>query len=207
MLSIQIVDGRGKINSAAVTGDEELCVIQVPHPPLTPQKVKPFHSFLTLDGTDGGDNDMGIDGSVTNVDFFIGANTDDRYITRLSFIVGYSASGKPFQWADGVALTNGSRLFYSNKDGEHDIHDAVKSNQDLFRLEENWIPTSWEVRHVNANNDFGYFINFDLTSLVPPFGVKLDSGTKQRLTMRIRDDAGADADTFNCIAYGFDRFK
>ena len=76
----------------------------------------------------------------------------------------------------------------------------------MFRLSFSPIPTAWEVRGVNGINDFGYFTSVDLTKLGLPFGIKLDAGSTQRLTMRIRDNAGTDADTFNVICYGFDRY-
>ena len=208
MFNFLLWDGKGKKNAAAVTDDQEVCTINAPYPPFTQQKVRPFRQYLTDDGLADGTNDMGVDGSVTNVDYFISAKEDeDRYITSLNFIVGYATSGKPYLWADGAALTNGSRLFYSSQRGEVDIHEGILNNQDLFRLSFSPIPTAWEVRHVNANNDFGYFISMDITKLGLPFGVKLDAGSSQRLTMRIRDNAGTSAASFNCIGYGFDRFK
>ncbi len=210
MFNFKLWNGKGKKVAAAVTDDQEVCTIAAPYPPLTEnlQKVQPFRQFLTDDGLAAGTNDMGIDGSSTNVDYFIPAKIDeDRYITSLNFLVGYGTSGQPNEWADGTALTNGSRLFYTSQRGEIDIHEGIKSNQDLFRLSFSLIPTAWEVRHVNANNDFGYFISMDLTRLGLPFGVKLDKNSSQKLIIRIRDNAGTDADTFNCIAYGFDRFK
>jgi hypothetical protein len=56
-------------------------------------------------------------------------------------------------------------------------------------------------------NDYGYFTNVDLTRMGTEYGIKLDAGSTQRLTVRIRDNAGTAADSFNCIAYGFDRFN
>jgi hypothetical protein len=202
---------RGGNNSqvgAAVTNDQELCTIVTPYPPLSNQKVRPFRQYLTDDGLFDGSNDMGIDGSVTSQDFYIAASpTDDRYITSLNFIVAYGSSGQPNLWADSTALTNGSRLFYTSSRGEVDIHEAIKSNQDLFRLRFDPINTAWEVRHVNAANDYGYFISVDLTKLGLPFGIKLDRGSSQRLVISIRDNVGLTADTFDCICYGFDRFE
>jgi hypothetical protein len=40
-----------------------------------------------------------------------------------------------------------------------------------------------------------------------PYGVKLDAGTTQKLTLRVRDNAGTAADIFTAIAYGFERFE
>jgi len=207
MFSFRLFDGLGKKKPVGVTEDNELCTIVTPYPPLIEQKVKPFRQYLTVDGESDGSNDMGVDGSVTNADYYVPADAEnDRYITTLNFIVAYATSGAPYQWADGAALANGSRLFYTSMRGEQDIHEGIKSNQDMFRLSFSTIPSSWEVRHVNANNDYGYFITMDLTKLGLPFGIKLDAGSNQRLIMRIRDNAGASADSFNCIGYGFERF-
>jgi len=207
MFNFNLFGGSGNKVAAGVTDDQEVCTISAPYPPLTVQKVKPFRQYLTDDGLAAGTNDMGIDGSVTNVDYFIAADpSEDRYITTLSFIMGYGGTSKPYLFADVAELTNGCRLFYNSQRGEVDIHEGIKTNQDMFRLSFQLIPTAWEVRHVNANNDYGYFITMDLTKLGLPFGVKLDRGSSQHLTMKIRDDV-TDADSFNCIAYGFDRFK
>jgi hypothetical protein len=208
VIKSQIYSARGDKTGAYISDQGGLYVTEIGSPPLVPQKTNPFRQYLTTDGTPSGSNDMGIDGSSTNVDFYIPASdTKDRYITALSFIVGYGASGQPNQWADGTALTNGSRLYYTSVKGEQDIHDGIKSNQDLFRLSNQLIPTSWEVRHVNTNNDYGYFIYFDLRVLTASYGIKLDRGTQQRIIMTIRDNAGTAADTFNCLAYGFERFE
>ena len=207
-LDIKIEDGQGNRNFAEVTNDNELVVIASPYPPFHAQKVRPFRMYLTDDGTTSGSNDMGIDGSVTNVDFFIDASeTDDRYITSLNVEVAYGTTGQPNEWADGTALTNGMKLFYISTLGEVVIHDAIKANQDFFRLGFTLIPTSWEVRHLGASNDFGYILPIDLTKLGLPYGIKLDAGTSQKLVITVRDNAGTLADTFNIIGYGFDRFE
>ena len=202
----QIVNDKG--NTADVTQDRELLVINAAYPPFAEQKVQPFRQYLTADGTATGSNNMSVDGSGTNVEFFIpAAQENDRYITSLNFIVGYASTGQPHEWADGTALTNGTRLYYSNRAGEHDIHDGIKSNQDLFRLSFSPIPTGWEVRHVNAANDYGYFISTDLSRMGLPFGIKLDAGSNQKLVLLVRDNVGTAAASFNCIAYGFERFE
>lgn len=208
MFNTVLWGGNGNKKPAAVTDDHELCMIGAPYPPLTTQKVQPFRQYLTDDGLAGGTNDMGVDGSSTPINYYIPSKpTEDRYITTLNFIIGYGSSGQPNEWADGTALSNGCRLFYESQRGEVDIHEGITSNQEFFRLSFSPIPTAWEVRHVNASNDYGYFITLDLTKLGLPFGVKLDRGSSQRLVMTIQDNAGTDADSFNCIAYGFDRFK
>jgi hypothetical protein len=205
MIDVGIKNGTGV--SARISQDGELRTIGSPYPPFEEQKVQPFRQYLTDDGTDTGSNDMGVDGSVTNVEFYIPSSpNNDRYITSLSFIVGYGAAAQPNQWADVAALTNGSELYYLNRNGTRYIHDGIKSNQDMFRLSPNSVPTLWEVRHVNANNDYGYFITTDFTKMGFPFGIKLDATSTQKLVCKIKDNA-TDADSFNCIAYGFERFE
>lgn len=193
---------------ATITRDNELKVINTPYPTLDVQKSRPFRQYLSDNGLVSGSFDMNVDGSSTNQQFFVqSVGDDDRHITQLSFIVAYSSSGSPYEFGDSTALTNGVRIFYESIQGEYDIHDSINSNQDFFRLSFSLIPTAWEVRHVNALNDFGYFINLDLTKMGFPYGIKLDMGTQQKLAVVIRDNVTANLDTFNCIAYGFDRFE
>ena len=208
-MAIDIIqkDGSGKDYKSEITKDGEDLVISSSYPPLKPQKVRPFRQYLTDDGLSTGSNDMGVDGSVTNADFFISAVPDyDRYITTLNFLMGYGATSKPYLFADVAAITNGCRLFYESIKGEVDIHEALQTNQDFFRLSFNQIPTSWEIRHLDANNDYGWIITLDLTKLGLPFGIKLDKDTTQKLCMRIRDNC-TDADSLNVVAYGFERFE
>ena len=203
---VKIVNGNGV--EMAVTRDQEALVSVSTYPAFRKQKVVPFRQYLTVDGLSSGSHDMGISGAVTNVDFFIPASvTDDRYITNISLILGYGTSAQPFQFADSTALTNGIRFFYqSSSQGEIDIHEGIKSNQDFFRISHSQVTSGWEVRGIGAVNDYGYFITMDLDSFVPPYGIKLDAGTTQRLVMCIRDDC-TNADDFSAIAYGFDRFE
>lgn len=208
MIKSQLFDSTGNKKGLGITSEHAALVTNLPYPPLGSQKTKPFRQYLTVDGTASGSNDMGVNGSVTNVDFYVQADDEnDRYISNLNIIVGYGASAQPFQWADGTALSNGTRLFYESRFGQQDLHDGIKSNQDMFRLSLELIPTAWEVRGVGATNDYGYFINFDLAKIIYPYGIKLDRGTNQKLIMTVRDNAGTAADTFNVIAYGFDRFE
>ncbi len=207
-LPIHITDARGTKNKVAVHEDGALGVISHPEPPFLPQKTEPFIQLFTDDGTSDGSSDMAIDGSVTNVKFYIPSHPDhDRYITELNILVAYAAAGAPFKWADGVALTNGSTLTYTGVTGTRTLHSGITSNQDLMRVNKNGVSPAWEVRHTNANNDYGFFTSISLSDMMPPFGIKLDAGTNQKLTLTVRDNTGLDADTFNILAIGFDRFE
>jgi len=194
--------------SAHITKDSEVLATVSVDPPMIVQKKKVFRQYLTVDGLSDGSADMGIDGSSTNVDFYVEADSkNDRYITNISMIMAYGTSSQPYKFADVAELTNGIRFFYeSAHDGEIDIHDGMKSNQDLFRISHISVDANWELRGIGALNDYGYFITVDLESFSPPYGIKLDRGTRQRLVMCVRDDC-TDADDFNAIAIGFDRFE
>lgn len=99
------------------------------------------------------------------------------------------------------------RIFYLSPRGEVDVHEGIKSNQDMFRLKTGGTVSNWEVRHVNSNNDYGYFVLSDFQILfATPFGIKLDAGTNEKLVISIKDNMITDTDSLNCIAYGFDRF-
>ena len=204
MAKVEITNGKEE----AKLEDQHLLVMTSSYPSIQQQKIRPFRQYMTVDGTPSGSNDMGVNGSSTNVEFCVSADgSTDRYITNISLIVGYGTSGQPYQWADGTALTNGIRLYYTYQQGEVDIHDAIKTNQDMFRLSHSQVQDSWQIRGIGASNDYGYFITTDMESFMPPYGVKLDMGSSQKLAFTIRDNVGTSADIFNAIAYGFDRFE
>lgn len=204
MAKVEISDGKQFVK----VENQKLNTIQAPFPPLEPTKIRPFRQFFTVDGTPDGTSDMSVDGSVTEQTFCIPADGDvDRYITNVSIIVGYGTAGFPYEWADGTALTNGIILRYDYAQGSIDIHDSIKNNQDFFRLSHEPVRSDWELRGIGAANDYGYFLTIDLENFMPPFGVKLDKGSAQSLNFVIRDNVSTSADTFNAIAYGFDRFE
>lgn len=196
---------------ADVTSDHELLVTLSDAPVFTPQKTRPFRRFFTIDGIASGDNDMGQDGSVNELEFYIPAdNKEDIYITHVSIILGYGASGQPFLFGDLSALINGIRFYYRSQSGEVDVHDAIHSNQDLLRLSSARVNASWELRGIGSMNDYGYFITIPLTHFSPNNGVKLDAGSTQKIAFIVRDTMAAVSgvsDTFNAIAHGFCRFK
>jgi len=205
MIKSKIFDGGGTGGSAHVM-ENGLVVSMLPFPPSVESKTVPYRQYFTDDGLSTGSNDMGVDGSSTNQEFWIPASTEaDRYITSLSIEVAYGTSGEPNEWADGTALTNGVRFYYKESLQEIDIHDAIKNNQDFFRLSSDTIATSWEIRHLGATNDYGYILNVDFFRFGLTYGIKLDKGSSSKIIFSIRDNVGADADTFNVIAYGMDK--
>jgi len=195
--------------NAVILPEGEQLVSLYTCPPLLPQKNKVFSQHFTDDGTASGSNDLGVDGSATAVEYWIPADGDnDRYIVTLSSILGYGGSAELFEFADsGAALTNGVKLSYTDTHGAETTIMNPKANYSFQRASFAPISTDiWEDRGFAGTGDYGYFVTIDLSRIMPPYGVKLDRGTKQKMTITIRDDC-TDADLFNCAAFGFERFE
>jgi len=210
MLKTNITDGRGSGNSASVE-DEALVVTQYTCPPMIPQKNKIFRQYLTDDGLSTGNSSMLVDGSTTSAEFYVQADADDdRYITAINFEVSDDGSKLKFFGATNI-LTNGCILCYERDLEIIFIHSAIKTNWDLMRMglvKNSPLVEIKPSKDVNAKVD-AFISVIDFTALMPPYGIKLDRGTKQRLVLTVQDDLTAAnmPDTFDGIAYGFDRFE
>jgi len=203
-------DGAGTGRSAKVSDQFALLVSDVGCPPLMQQKNRVFRQYLTDDGTASGSEDMVVNGSTTAVEFWVKAdNNDDRYITTLSFIIA-DVNATLNEFGNVTALTNGCQLYYETLAQTTIIHSTLKTNFDFVRLclgqpAFGDATTAFRASNVVGNSE-GYLPVLDLRRLVPPFGIKLDRGTTQRLVLKVRDDCTG-VDGFDCIAYGFDRFE
>jgi hypothetical protein len=190
--------------------DESLVVTQFTCPPLLPQKNKIFRQYLTDDGTSSGSNDMLVDGSSTNQKFWVEAHdNDDRYITMVSFVIGDGGAALN-EFGNATALTNGCLFEYERSGETVTIHEGLKSNWDFVRmccLNPSFGDAASAFRGTNIEGGAeAYAPVMDFTKIIPPYGVKLDAGSNQRLMLTIRDDCTV-PDVFNAIAYGFDRFE
>jgi len=208
VIKSNITDGAGTGQQASVLSEGELLVSQHSSPPLLPQKCRVFSQFLTVDGTSAASNDLGVSGAVTPVEYWVPAAEDaDRYITKLSFVVGYASAAYIWEFADlNAALTNGVKIYYTDSNREEVTIANPTRNSSFLRLglSSGIIPTAWELRHLGATNDYGFLTATNLSEFMPPYGIKLDMGTNQRLSILIRDDCTS-AVTFNCRAFGFER--
>lgn len=209
-IKARILDGLGKGYEAHVTSENAILVSNYTCPPLIPQKNKIFRRYLTADGTSTGSNDMLVDGSTTNQEFFIPADNDnDRYITAISFVIGDGGAALN-QFGGIAALTNGCKLYYYDHEFEEVIiHNSLKSNWDFVRMclgQPAFGDGAGAFRGTNVEGGAEAFLPvLPLSQLMPPYGIKLDLGTQQKIALVIRDDCSA-PDVFNAIAYGFDRF-
>lgn len=209
-IKAQMLDGRGSGQTASVM-DEALFVIQAPYPPLTTQRVKPFRQYLTTNGTAGGTSSLKVVGSLAApVLYYVSADSDnDRYITALSFVIS-GPGARLDQMGAAAALTNGCHLYYSAGEGDVTIHEALKSNFDFVRLclgNPAFGTGADAFRGTNVvGNDEAFIPVLNMAQMLPPYGVKLERGSTQKLVLAIRDDTTAAAIAgFNCLAYGFDR--
>lgn len=209
-LKLHLQDSTGSNEGCAVI-DNSLLVMQQPYPPIGVSKMYVFRRKMSLDGTATGTSDMRVLGTLAApVKFYIPADEpDDRYITMLSFVIA-GAAATLSEFSTVPALTNGCRLYYEQPSGEKVIHDALKSNWDFVRLCNGQPAFGSGADVFRATNVIGtseaYIPTLDLTKIMPPYGIKLDRATNQRLVLEVRDDLTAVAITaFDVIAYGFDR--
>jgi hypothetical protein len=206
-----IKDGTGSNRSVKVFPDNSLFVSSAALPPVGTGGAGAiiFRQYMTDDGTSTGSSDMKVNGQSSETSFFIPAHPErDRYITTLSFEIA-DGSATLNKFGNLTALTNGCELRY-----EHDtlgfitIHEALKSNWDFVRLCLGSPPLGGATDAFKANNvsgaSEGYIPVLDLSRFLPPYGIKLDAGTSQKIELIVKDDVTG-VDLFDVIAYGFDR--
>ena len=197
-------------NTAEVDNDKELIVTSRGYPPTGEQKVLPFRQYLTSDGTEGGSSDMRVDGSSTPQDFYIGSHSaQDLYITYLSFVIA-DAGAVLNEFGSLSALSNGGTIFYERSDQTVTIADELQTNFDYVRAclgnpSFGDGAAAFRANNVSGNSE-AYIPVLDLTKILPPYGIKLDAATTQRLVHRVNDNV-SNLDQFDCIAYGFCRLS
>jgi len=208
----KIIDGTGSKSAAKVTVNNELLVttgLGIPPFGLT-QRVVPFRQHLTTNGEATGTSSMLVNGSSTNVEYYVQANsTNDRYVSVMQFLIADTVMTLN-KFGGITALTNGCQLFYSSKlTGVQYLHLALKSNFDFIRLSRGnpsfggGAADAFLAGDVIGNSD-AYIPNIDISQIIPPYGLKLDAGSDQKLTFKIRDNVST-IDAFDCIVSGFER--
>lgn len=208
-LPVKIHDSKN--GQSVAIENNALVTVTEPFPPFGKSKTYIYRQHMTTDGTITGTSSMKAVGTLAApVKFWIPAGkNDDRYITNISFVLA-GAGATLSEFCSDPALTNGCRLYYERERGEKVIHDALKTNFDFIRLSLG-TPAFGDAAGVfRAPNVIGgseaYIPVVDLTRIAPPYGVKLDAGSNQRLVFEIRDDTtAASIIALDAIAYGFDR--
>lgn len=210
MILSKIVDGTGNKNQVKVTKNHELCItagVGLPYFGVD-QKIIPLRQYLTTDGTSTGTNSMLVDGSTTNVEYYIGSNSNDRYITQISFMI--SDTGPTInKFGNIAALTNGCQFYYTEiQTGIQYFHEALKSNFDFIRMclfnpSFGTSTDAFMLTNVVGASE-AYVPTLDLLKILPPYGLQIKANSVQKLVLKIRDNLTG-IDGFDCIVYGFER--
>lgn len=210
MINVRIKDGHGSGNFAKIGGEGEVGVVVHPHPPIDESVFPlPFRQYFTDDGTTSGSNDMTVDGSTTNVDFYVSASEDfDIYIKSISIIIGDGGNPALNLYGSLSALTNGIEwIFQSNDQGEYELHDGIKTNLEFIRLgvDTGAIGTGSDAYLADVSgggSEKSYLPTIDLKeTFALQYGIRLVKGTKDKLIFRVRDNLTG-LTTHNAIAYG-----
>jgi len=207
-VDVKIMDGLGNNGYlAGVDSEHNLSVVNSQIPPKTPKGVvQIFREFFK---TEAGSENMLVDGSITNLEFYIGASqVADRYISTVSFVLA-DAGLTLSKFANIRALTNGVEFLYEDENGKQvTIHEGIKSNFDFIQL-------------CNGNPAFGPTftatnVKGNSEAIIPvlsfsdvfgiPWGIRLPKGSTERIVIKIRDDLRV-PDRFDVTASGFDRIK
>ena len=203
-----IEDGKGSENTAFVDEEGAFSVVIKNHPPREEQSIAfPFRQYLSDDGTSTGNFDMRVNGSVTNIDFFIEAVEDeDTYIKTISTVI-VDAGATLSEFGNLSALTNGIEVTWQTQDkGTVIIAESLQTNFDFVRLAVGEPSFGDGATAFTANNISGQSEGFlpviDFQKIFGlQYGIKLRKGTKDRLFFRIKDNITA-IDEFNAIVYG-----
>ena len=209
MIKTQLQDGSGSGEQAWVK-DNALVVTQYGCPPLIPQKNKIFRQYLTTNGEPDGTFDMRVDGSSTPIEFYVPAHPDnDRYISAVSFEIADGGAALN-EFGAITALTNGCDFEYIRTSEIVVIQSGLKTNWNFIRMCRGFpafgdAASAFRANNVSGSSE-GFIPVFDFVSLLPPYGLKLDRGSSQKLILRVNDDVEG-VDAFDAIAFGFERFE
>lgn len=179
----------GSVAKVATNGG--LCVVVAPRPPSqwTAQEVEQKKSLVGLLATAAGSSDLGVDGSVTEVDFVAGAPaakihwvTEVRLTLHSSLMKLDSNEIRRFGPAAAApGLTNGLRLIARQNGAEVDLWTSagVKNLGDFYRYSET-------VQGVTDGVSAG--VDFVVVRLILPVPIGLYPGSKDQVILRIQDD-------------------
>jgi hypothetical protein len=211
-IKTKLLDGKGTGKELHITSENEALITSTQVPPVTDVSlIRPFRQYFTDDGTSTGSTDMRVDGSTTNVDFYISASIDgDRYIDTISIAIADTGATLN-QFGNIGALTNGIEIFYEDASlGDVTIAEDLVSNFEFLRMCAGGVhgigsgATSYKANNVQGNSE-GYIMSLDFSEVFGlPYGIKIPKGTTLRLVTRIKDNVSG-VDKFDIIAYGFDR--
>lgn len=206
-LDVNIVDPVNNRRKTGIDNCGALSVVVHPHPPINTNEciqLLPFKQFFTTDGTENGSSDMLVDGSTTNVDFFVQAIQDfDLYIKNLAVLI-VDKDAKLKEFGHLAPLTNGLELFYESQDtGRFVVDAAIQTNHDFVRLAlyEPMIDKEMRLKDVIDDQE-GFIPVIDFNKIFGmQYGLRLRKNTQDRIVFTVKDDITA-IDQMDIIAYG-----
>ena len=150
---------------------------------------------------------MRVDGSVTNVDFYVEAQAGcDIYIKTIAIVIA-DAGATLNKFGNITALANGVEFFWETQaDGETTLHPGLTSNFDFVQLcggQPAFGDSAGAFRGTNIQGSSeGYIPVLDVGKIFGmPYGLRLKEGTTERLVFRVRDDTTG-VDRFDIVAFG-----
>jgi len=209
MIDVNLKDGHGSGRTAKINEEGDLNVVVHPHPPLNEiYRQLPFRQYFTDNGTSTGTYDMRVNGSSTNVDYYISANeTNDIFIKTIDIQISDNGAALN-KFGALTALTNGLEFFYeSNATGKIFIHEAIKDNLTFLRIGTGYATgTGSSAFRADISGGGGtdtYFMRLDLGETFGLIhGLRLQRGTNDRMSFTVKDNLSSGIDHFDIVAYG-----
>jgi len=205
--SVELEDGHGSKHKLKIDKVGTANVIAHPHPPLVENvHVEPFRQFFSDDGTSAGSEDMTVNGSSTNVKFWIKAHeTKDIYIKTIQFIIA-DAGAELNEFGNVSARSNGVLFEHFTQSGTTVLDDGLKSNFDfVFLCGNNPLigngNSSYKANNVEGTSE-AYTPTLDFGVMYGmPYGLRIRAGTEDKILFTVRDDCYA-PDRFDILGKG-----
>jgi hypothetical protein len=193
-VNAHIQDGRGTTRKAKVLENHSL-LVGASSPPLaavgTPSEFQFLSGNLGTEGLNAGSTDANVDGSATNVEFFVESvpEYDQRIKKLLIYVQDTQVTHSGF--GNLPALTNGINISVIEAGVETFLIENGTSFAELIQqtfAERPWggDATSFELTNVQGTED-AQVLPMDIGALVPE-GVRIGRDTKDRLRLVVRDD-------------------
>ena len=209
MLKFNLFGGDG-LYKQKIGIEGEASVVVHPHPPINEEVVAlPFRQFFTTDGASTGTSSMVTDGSVTPVEYYIGANQDyDIYIKYISVDIGDGGTPTLNKFGALTALSVGVTWnWFTQLEGMYELHEGIKTNKAFIRIgtDTGAIGTGTDAYLADVSGggaEKSYLPNIDISETYGlPWGLRLKKGSTDRIIFTVNDDLGA-LTTFDIVGTG-----
>lgn len=207
MIDSRIIDGRGRGHVVSVDDEGALNVVVHPHPPRNEDETSlPYRQRVA---NSSGVTNMNVDGSTTNVDFYVAATQDrDIYINSISVRIADTASLALNKFGGLTELTNGVVWKWVTQDlGEVILHEGITTNLEFIRTGHKTAAigdgvSSWLADVSGGGTESAYLPVIDISEQFgKPWGLRLRANSEDRMIFTVRDDLTG-LTNFDAICYG-----